>query len=309
MPCKISTEQNSDESLQLLAAGSTFYGKAKVVAGIQFILLVPAALIASLLILSKPDWKLWATFYSLTAALLDVLVLDRLQTHYRKMGAKTQELFDTTLFQLNWKTTRSGPKPDGEDLTRAASSFQKANPDRSFLKDWYPSIVSELPLPLARLICQRAVCKWDTDLRRTFSIGAIVSLAVVLLGVVLIALAGEMKAGDVILKIYAPVAPAVLWCIREFLRQRDALSGLEKLKSHIESVWEKALRGSATVSELAADARDIQDCLFDGRSRHPLIFNWVYRIARRFQEDGMKAKAADMVKEAQKSGVHLKDAT
>jgi hypothetical protein len=114
-----------------------------------------------------------------------------------------------------------------------------------------------------------------------------------------------MKAGDVILKIYAPVAPAVLWCIREFIRQNEALNGLEKLKSHIEAMWEKALRGNAAWPELSTDAREIQDCLFDGRSRHPLIYNWVYRIARRFQEDGMKAKAAEMVKEAKKSGVDL----
>lgn len=305
MPCNIAKEQNSDESLQLLAAGSTFYGRAKVVAGIQFIFLVPAALVVSTLILSKPDWKLWAIFYSLTVSLLDVLALDRLQTHYRKMGAKTQEQFDTTLFQLNWKPTRSGPKPDGEDLDRATASFHKINPDFRFLKDWYPSVVSELPLPLARLICQRAACKWDTDLRKIYSYGAIIVLAVVLLGVVIISLAGEMKTGDVIFKIYAPVAPAVLWCIREFLRQSEALIGLEKLKSHIEAVWEKALRGKPTVAELTADAREIQDCLFDGRSRHSLIFNWFYKIARRFQEDGMKAKAAGMVKEAQKSGVVL----
>jgi hypothetical protein len=305
MPCKISEEQNSAENIQFLAAASTFYGRAKKVAGIQFILLVPAALVASALILAKPELKLWTTFYSLSVALLDVLLLDRLQSHYRKRGASTQELFDTTLFQLNWKAIRSGPKPDGEDLARAAVSFHRKNPNHDFLKNWYPVVVSNLPLPLARLICQRAACKWDTDLRRTFSIGAIVTLAVVLFGVVLISLAGEMKAEDIILKIYAPVAPAVLWCIREYLRQSEALTGLEKLKSQIEAVWEKALRGNVVRQELFTEAREIQDCLFDGRSRHPLIYNWIYFITRRFQEDGMKIKAAEMVKEAKKSGVDL----
>ena len=300
MSCKIAAEQNTDESIQLLAAASTFYGRAKSIAGIQFILLVPAALAVSALILAKPELKLWATFYSLTVALLDILALDRLQTYYRKMGARTQELFDTTLFQLNWKTLRAGPEPDGEDLVRAAAFFHKKNTNRDLLKNWYPVVVSDLPLPLARLICQRAACKWDTDLRRMFSISAIVTLAVVLLGVLLIALAGEMKAEDVLLKIYSPVAPAVLWCIREFFRQSDALSGLEKLKSHIEAVWQKALRGNTSEPELVTDTREIQDCLFDGRSRHPLIYNWIYGMARRFQEDGMKATAADMVKEAQK---------
>lgn len=305
MPCKISEEQNSDESLKLLAASSTFYGRAKNVAGIQFILLVPAALAVSILILAKPELKLWATFYSLTVALLDVLALDRLQTHYRKMGARTQELFDTTLFQLNWKAIRSGQKPDGEDLARASAAFYRKNPTHDFLKDWYPVVASNLPLPLARLICQRAACKWDTDLRRAFSIGALASLAMVLLGVVWISLAGEMNAGDIILKIYAPVAPAVLWCIREWLRQSEALTGLEKLKSHIDTVWEKALRGNSPWDVVSTDTREIQDCLFDGRSRHPLIYNWVYRIARRLQEDGMKAQAAEMVKEAKKSGFDL----
>ena len=89
------------------------------------------------------------------------------------------------------------------------------------------------------------------------------------------------------------------------MRQSEALTGLEKLKSHIEAVWEKALRGNSHWAEVSTNAREIQDCLFDGRSRHPLIYNWIYFIARRFQEDGMKAKAAEMVKEAKKSGVDL----
>jgi hypothetical protein len=307
--CRISVEQNREELLRLVAAASTFYGRAKFVAGIQFSLLVPAALVVSVCVLLKPEWTLWATCYCLTVALLDVLALDRLQTHYRKLGARTQEVFDTTLFGLNWTVIRIGLKPDDEDITRAAAAFYYRNRHLDFIKDWYPPIVGELPTRLASFICQRAACKWDTDLRRAFSIGSLCALAVVVLGVFLIALAGGLKTEDMVLKVYAPIAPAVLWCTREFLRHREALNALERLKGQIESVWDMALRNQTPEAELAVKSREIQDTLFDGRVRHPLIFNWFYRWARRFQEDGMKAKASHMVQEANANGIFTEKAT
>lgn len=39
----------------------------------------------------------------------------------------------------------------------------------SILKDWYPKEVAALALPLARLVCQRANCWWDANLRRKYA--------------------------------------------------------------------------------------------------------------------------------------------
>src|SRR6266568_4670832 len=87
--CKIPDEQNSDKQIGRLGAFSIFYQRAKIVLGIQFILTVPAAIVTSVIILVSPEVKVWTTFYSITVALMDALVLERIQSHFRKLAART----------------------------------------------------------------------------------------------------------------------------------------------------------------------------------------------------------------------------
>ena len=174
--CDIGNQQNSERQLDKLAAVSFFYSRAKFFLGLQFALTVPAALVLAIIILVIPDAKGWTTFYALTVALLEALLLDRVQAHYKKLGARTQELFDTELLGVPWNKLRAGPKPDSEDILQAATKFKtKSKLDK--LRDWYPPVASELPLPMARLVCQRANTWWDANLRKKYANALIVILA------------------------------------------------------------------------------------------------------------------------------------
>jgi len=299
--CQIPEQQNSSEQLTRLAAASDFYGKAKLVAGIQFTLTVPAAILSAYVAAKRPDVRVWTTFYSLTAALVDVLVLDRIQTHYRKLGARTQELFDCDLFSLDWHNLRASAKPDTEDVALAARRWGKSEARLAKLRDWYPVEVSQLPLSLARLVCQRASCWWDARLRRSFAYGVLAVLTITIIAVIGISIRGHITVEQMILNVYAPIAPAVLWSVREFFRQRDAWISLDKLKDHIERAWGDALQVRLVEGELDEGSRRIQDAIFDGRSRNPFIYNWVYLVTRRRQEAGMTIKAQELVAEAAKS--------
>lgn len=298
--CDIGKRQNSERQLDLLAAGSFFYRRAKFFLGLQFTLTVPAAVVLAIIILKVPEAKGWTTFYALSIALLDTLVLDKMQSHYKKLGARTQELFDSELLELEWNMFRAETKPDSEDLLQAASKFKKrSGMDR--LRDWYPPAACELPLPLARLVCQRANTWWDANLRKKYAIVLIVILVLIIASVFMISFLAGHTVEEMVLSVYAPIAPAVLWSFREIGRQHKAADALDKLRANVEQLWSTSLSGNLDRVNLDIKSRQIQDSIFDGRVGNPLIFDWINRLVRPTQQVSMNAKAGELVAEAQKS--------
>lgn len=296
----INIQQNSERQLEQLAAYSLFYQRAKLCMGIQFALAVPAALVMAVIIMKWPEAKGWTTLYALTIAILDVLIFDAIQSHYKKLGARTQELFDSQLLDIEWNFLRAGPKPESEDVLQAAIKFKKKSKlDR--LRDWYPPVVGVLPMPLARLICQRANTWWDSTLRKKYAYALTGMLIVIIIAVLAIAFAADNTVEEMILSVYAPIAPAVLWSIREIRRQREAAEKLDRVKAHVELTWNDALAGRLNAESLVKNSREIQDSIFNGRAHNPLIFDWINRLVRPAQQIGMNAKAQDFVEEAKRS--------
>ena len=298
----IQQRQNAEPNFGRLAAFSAFYQRAKLVAAIQFTLTVPMAVVSAVTIAVEPKAKMWSTFFAITVALVDALVLERVQTHYKKLGAKTQELFDCDLFKLEWRDLRVGEKPEIGDVLHAAECFKKKNPSLENLKDWYPPAVERLPLALARLVCQRTNCWWDSSLRKKYANCLIAILFLVVLAVFILSLVQAHSVEQMILTVYAPIAPAVLWTVREVRRQKDAAEALDKMRGQVERLWTTALKGTLHREALDSGSREIQDSIYDGRSKNPFIFDWINNIVRPRHQLSMNAKAEEMVAEATTSG-------
>ena len=291
--CDIPEKQNSERSLKHIAAWAHLYGHAKVVAGWQFFLSVPCALAMSLIALRWPEAKVVTTPVSLLFGWIDVLCLDRIQTSRKKTAAKMQEEFDCELFGLPWNTIRCSTAPETEVLNEAADKFTR-KPKKSNHRDWYPKEVGRLPLPLSRLICQRAAVWWDMSQRRKYAGWLVAIVAILVVGVVAVSFTADQRVRDMVLSVYLPIAPAVVWAVRECIRQRDAVSALEKLKGQIESIFSDAISGRRSFQELDQLSRNIQDMVFDGRARNPLFFDFIYNHLRPDQELRMNEKAKEM---------------
>jgi Flp pilus assembly protein TadB len=295
--CDIPEKQNSERSLKHIAAWTHLYGHAKVTAGWQFAFSVPFALAMSLIALRWPPAKVVTTPLSLLFGWIDVLWLDRFQSARKKVAAKMQEQFDCELFGLAWNDIRCSSPPESEQLNEAADAFHRKNAKAKH-QNWYPVEVGRLPLPLARLICQRAAVWWDMSQRRKYAgwlVFVVVTLAV---GVVAASIATDQRVRDMVLSVYVPIAPALVWAVRECLRQRDAVAALEKLKAQIEKVFAEAASGKRPFAELDHVSRNIQDMIFDGRARNPLFFDFLYRRLRPDHELRMNEKAKEMVEDA-----------
>lgn len=295
--CDIPEKQNSERSLKHIAAWSHLYGHAKVVAGWQFAFSVPCALAMSLVALHWPDAKVVTTPLSLLFGWIDILWLDRIQNDRKKVAAKMQEQFDCELFGLPWNDVRCGGRPETEELNEAAEKFRRTVKEANH-RDWYPAEVGKLPIHLARLICQRAAVWWDMSQRRKYSGWLIAIVAIMAVGIVAVSFTADQRVRDMVLSVYVPIAPAVVWAAREFIRQRDAVASLAKLKEQIERAFAGATAGKKTATEISRFSRDTQDMIFDGRSRNPLFFNFIYRRLRPDHELRMNEKAKEMVDEA-----------
>jgi len=296
--CDIHKKQNTDEQINLVAAASRIYGQAKSLMAIQFILTIPVALLVSILMALHPSWKIGLTFLSVSVALLEVIFLSRVQSRLKKQGATLQQMFDCNLFGFPWQRLRWGAPVDSEDVLAAAKAQLREAKARGLLINWYPPGVQALPLRLARLVCQRASFWWDLRQRDRVRAALVVLLAVLAFTIFLIALSRRNTVEQMILTVYVPLAPAMLWIIREIQAQRDSIQADERGLAFVESLWQQAVANKLTDPELFQESLLLQGALFDGRSRSPMVFNWVYRLLRNRQQEQMEHKAEELVKEA-----------
>lgn len=295
--CDIPQKQNTDGAIRLIAAWSHLYGHAKTVAGWQFLLSVAAALAMSMIGLKWPEGKLVTTPLSLVFGWIDILLLDSIQSARKRIGARTQELFDCEVFGLPWNAVRCSPKPETEILHEAAEE-QMRIADLTKYQDWYPVEVGRLPLPLARLICQRAAVWWDMSQRREYARWLVAIVAILVIGIVGVSFTADHRVRDMILSVYLPIAPAVVWAYREYRRQAEAAAGLQRVKESIEAFYAEAIQGRHDFNSLTSFSRNVQDMIFDGRSRNPLLFNSIYKLLRNKHEIRMNEKAKEMVEDA-----------
>jgi len=299
--CNIPAKQNEDAQINILAAGSHVYAQAKHLMGVQFVLTVPAALVSSVLMAWQPSWKVWLTSFSVTVALVDALWLNRAQIQLKKRGATLQQMFDCALFELPWRALRCGSPIDSTDVFTHAKTFLAEPAHKGGLIDWYPKSVGNLPLPLGRLVCQRISLWWDLRQRDRVRGMLTLILSVLAATVFFIALAQGDTVEQMILTVYVPLAPAVLWIIREMLAQRDAIQADKRGLTHVENLWKMAMQRQISDVNLSAESTLVQDALYDARSRSPMVFNWVYNLLRKRHQEQMEHKAAALVEEAIKS--------
>jgi hypothetical protein len=294
MQNEIPTRQNLPENIKLLRAQRSVYHRAKRFLAAQVVLTVVLPVIASLCVAMWPELKAVAAAVALCVVVVDVTLLDRLQRDLRKLAAKIQEVFDCDVLSLKWNAFTVGGRPDPESIHEASSKYGLTH-DRE-LADWYPTVVGEVPIHMARIICQRTNLFYDARLRRRFANWTLTASLVIggllfVLGVML-----RLSLDAMVLGVVTPVVPIVVWGLREHQRQKDAAEASDRLKAQAEDLWNRLLDGGCTESDCTAQARLFQNAIFERRSSAPVVFEWIYRFMRPQLEGQMNVGAAEMVR-------------
>jgi len=294
----ICTEQNRDLQIKRLAAQRSLYSSAKTVFAVNATLSVIVPLTLSFAI-SHLGLQ---SCLSATLIGINVCFLTPCQRKLQKRAATIQESFDCDVLGLPWQPLVVGKAIDLEIVLKQASRYKRRVGSFDSLRDWYPSPVCRIPLPLARIVCQRLNAWWDANQRKRH--GAYLSTGVTLLVLLplTIGLLLNIRLLDLLL-LFAPIAPAIVFLLQHQKETRASVTRLEKLKDHAQDLWNRALRGESD-QYLKAASRTLQNELYDHRHRDIPVFDWIYRHLQPEHEIQAQETAALMVAEFEATRNH-----
>lgn len=177
-----------------------------------------------------------------SVALISHLSFNPLVIKYKQTAACIQEHFDCTVLSLPWNDVKDSC-PDNEDVSMYAKKFKKKEGNFTKLRNWYtPDTLSTLPLSVARVICQRTNCWWDSYLRKKFTRDIMIVAVLLLFVLFILSLAGGFTISKLITNVAFPFLPAFIFCIKNVQDNTFSIEGLERRKSKADELWSKILQ-------------------------------------------------------------------
>ncbi len=293
----ICQNQNTQRALELLAAQRQLYSDAKKLQTISIVIVVPVVIVWSILVAIFPKLAVYAALWGTAALLLELLIFSRLQKSTQEKAAKVQQIFDCEVLQFNWENLNCGIRVEPELIVDASNRYKQKNSNYSSLQDWYPIIVEQLPLHQARIICQRSNVWWDAKLRRRYSKWIVIILIALTVAVFLIGLVGGLNLEKFLLAVLAPLMPAYILGLRQYVEHNEAANRLDRLRENAEILVQKAVNKRLTQHDLEMESYSFQTQIYDNRRHSPLSFDWLYSRLRREDENQMNKGAETLVQE------------
>lgn len=296
----IPERQNLPESLQLMRARQEMFHRAKLVFILQLVLTVALPVIGAATGLFVEQARSTVAVFSLLVTLLDITLLDRAQRRFVRNGAKIAECFDCSVLQLPWNGLSAGKRIDAEVIAAAGEAWSRRHTDKGIV-NWYPVEVGAASLEAGRLLCQRSSLWYDATLRR-FNGSIALVLALGIPAAFFIACWWvRLPLSDVAVT-WMPVAPVLVWSVREHFRQKDTAESQDQTKSELESVLSRVDAGTISADDARDAARNIQNALYARRVSSPLVMPGLYEARRAFLERNMKAGVEARLRDAGPSG-------
>ncbi|MCP2731425.1 S-4TM family putative pore-forming effector [Limnofasciculus baicalensis] len=293
----IPQEQNTQRSLELLAAQRQLYSDAKNLQMVSVIMSVPVVIVWSILIALFPLLAVYAALWGIIAALLELLVFSRLQKSTQEKAAKIQQIFDCEVLQFNWASLNCGIRVEPETIIDAYNRYKRKNRNITKIQNWYPVIVDQLPIHQARIICQRSNVWWDAQLRRRYSKWIVFILFTLIVIVLLIGLIGGLTLEKFLLAVLAPLTPAFVFSLRQYTEHNEAAVRLDRLREKAEALVQEIINRRYTPQDLERESDRLQTQIYDNRRRSPLILDWLYSRLRNEDEEKMNKGAESLVQE------------
>lgn len=293
----IPQEQNTQRSLDLLAAQCQLYSDAKNLQMVSVIMSIPVVITWSLLVALFPPLAVYPALWGIIATLLELLVFSRLQKNTQEKAAKIQQIFDCEVLQFNWPSLNCGVRIEPETIIDASNRHKRKIRNIINLPDWYPISVGKLPIHQARIICQRSNVWWDAQLRRRYSkwiVSILFSLTVIVL---LIGLIGGLTLEKFLLAVLAPLTPAFVFGLRQYTEHNEAAARLDRLRENAEALVQEVINGRYTPQDLERESYSLQTQIYDNRRRSPLILDRLYLRLRSEDEEKMNKGAESLVQE------------
>lgn len=99
------------------------------------------------------------------------------------------------------------------------------------------------------------------------------------------------------LTVLAPALPALLYSIRQFYENTEALQELTQLKGEIKIAWSELLNKQNSIDKNKNLVRSIQSKIYINRKNNPLIFDWFYKLHKDTQHESMYYSVEKLIEE------------
>lgn len=214
----------------------------------------------------------------------------------REKGAKVQEQFDCEQLELGCSPLKAVNEITIEEVIEVNKIHCQNPNNQPQLQDWHSDSIATLPLPIARLVYQRNNCWWDKRLRERYR-NAVIFFALVIGGSILLlnrpSDASDKQIVEFIL-VFAAMTPFFTFCAKQISEQLEAINRLKQIILFVESITtnKKQMLNNKVLIEYA---RQIQDEIYDNRSKSPLVPDFFYKIYQKADEDLMNRSTTRLV--------------
>jgi len=278
----IPERQNDEQLLRYLAAQRQLYTEDKRWGYGWLIAVAVVTALGTLLQILLPQMTALANFGVLLAAIIGVIVSTYSQ--HRIEAAAVQEIFDSTLFELDWNKTLA-EKPDETLVARAVERFRGRKEwaqASALLRNWYEnSYVKNEPLVKARIACQMENIGYSHRLRRLWAAWTIVAAVLLFALLLFIGLGAGWTLSLLFLGPMPLFAPLLLGALQNSAQHLQAANRLDRLSRVAQILWHDTQAGHVVEPVLTQRARELQDEIYHMRRTYLPVPDWWYRLLRK----------------------------
>lgn len=294
---QIASEQNSQKQLERLAAQRELYSSAKIWHGTQILLTVIIPVVLAGLTFIFNEFAVIAAIFGVASFLIDISGIEPVIKKKKTKAAKIQELFDCDILELPKSPLKTVDDITVEEVLLYYNAHIKIATNVEKIRDWYSPKVSQLPIKIARILCQRTNCWWDSKLRERYSSFLKYTSLVVFLVMMVAGYISNLSLIEITL-IAGGLVPFFQFCIKQCNDNLEAADRLNELVSYSRQIWDDALENKYSDDLLRANSRRLQDEIFEHRSKSPLILDLYYNVFRDNDEALMNRSSEILVDEA-----------
>lgn len=294
---QIASEQNNQKQLERLAAQRELYSSAKKWHGSQILLTVIIPVLLAGLAFILNEFAVVAAIFGVASFLIDISLIEPVIKKRKTKAAKIQELFDCDILQLPKSPLKTVDDITVEEVLLYYNAHIKIATNVEKIKDWYSPKVSQLPIKIARILCQRTNCWWDSKLRERYSTFLKYTSLIVFLFMMVAGYISNLSLIEITL-IASGLVPFFQFCIKQCNDNLDAANRLNELVNYSRQLWNDAMENKYSDDILRTNSRRLQDEIFEHRSKSPLILDLYYNVFRHSDEVLMNRSSEILVDEA-----------
>lgn len=296
----IVSKQNEQKQLERLAAQREIYSFAKRLHLLQIGLTV---IIPIILFIVSTIWNnliIYSALFGIIVFIIDGILLQPTIKVQKIKAAKIQELFDCDILELETSPLKVVNDITVEEVLLNYNAHIKIKKNIEKIRDWYPKNIEGLPISIARIICQRANCWWDSKLRIRYSNFLKYFGIVVFLSLFIYAFIAKTNVTNFTLYL-SGLIPFFHFCNKEFIEHQEAALRLNELVKYSEVIWEYAIENQEDSHKNKLNSRRLQDEIYEHRCKSPLILDRFYNLFRDQNEVLMNRTSEILIGEAKDS--------